>query len=51
MYVKILGQPVPYPFTLTAVPIGPRVEVDAKVIDFGSVKCLQKVTKKLTSKF
>lgn len=38
MYVKILGQPVPYPFTLTAIPIGPRVEVDQQKIDWGAVK-------------
>lgn len=45
--MKILGQPVPYPFTLTATPIGPRVEVDSHKIDWGPVKCLQKVTKVL----
>ncbi len=47
MYIKVLGQPVPYPFTLLAVPIGPRIEVDQQKIDWGSVKCLQRVTKTL----
>ncbi|CAD7939993.1 unnamed protein product [Amoebophrya sp. A120] len=47
MYVKILGQPVPYPFQLTAIPIGPRVEVETNKLDWGNTKCLQPVTKTL----
>ncbi|CAD7931174.1 unnamed protein product [Amoebophrya sp. A25] len=47
MYVKILGQPVPYPFQLTAIPIGPRVEVECNKLDWGNTKCLTPVTKTL----
>merc|ERR1712194_820291 len=51
MYVKVIGRPVPFPLVLLANSVGPRVEVDPPVIDYGLVRCLEPVTKhvKLTN--
>eukprot|EP00397_Hematodinium_sp_SG-2012_P000030 GEMP01000030.1.p1 GENE.GEMP01000030.1~~GEMP01000030.1.p1 ORF type:complete len:4608 (+),score=1069.56 GEMP01000030.1:10-13833(+) len=44
-YIRILGHNVPYPITLTANSIGPRVLVEPPHLDWGSVKCLNPVMK------
>jgi adenylate kinase family enzyme len=45
MYVRIPGRAVPFPLVLVANSIGPRVMVDQQVLDWGSVKCLEPVTR------
>ncbi|CAK0791290.1 unnamed protein product [Prorocentrum cordatum] len=45
MYVKLHGKDVPFPLTLTANSVGPRVVVDPPAVDWGSVKCLEPVTR------
>ena len=51
MYVKIHGRGVPFPLVLVANSVGPRVEVEPIHVDWGSVRCLEPVTKhvKLTN--
>jgi hydrocephalus-inducing protein len=47
LYIRILGHNVPYPITLTATSIGPRVHVDKQLLDYGPCKCLQPETRSL----
>ncbi|KAF4655034.1 hypothetical protein FOL46_008426, partial [Perkinsus olseni] len=51
VYIKIGGHSVPYPITVKARAVGPRVLVEPMAIDWGSVRCLDVVTKtiKLTN--
>jgi hypothetical protein len=41
LYVRILGHSTPFPLTLTATSIGPRVYVEPLVVDWGNSKCLE----------
>lgn len=45
MYVRILGRSVPFPLVLVANSIGPRVIVEPLSLDWGNVKCLEKVVR------
>merc|ERR1712054_713456 len=45
MYVRILGHSVPYPITLSAASIGPRVNVEPGTVDWGPQKCLENVVR------
>eukprot|EP00931_Biecheleriopsis_adriatica_P045665 TRINITY_DN2614_c0_g1_i1.p1 TRINITY_DN2614_c0_g1~~TRINITY_DN2614_c0_g1_i1.p1 ORF type:complete len:5069 (-),score=1280.39 TRINITY_DN2614_c0_g1_i1:105-14627(-) len=45
MYVKIIGREVPMPLVLVGNSVGPRVLVDPPSLDWGNVKCLEKITR------
>lgn len=48
---RILGHNVPHPLMLTANSIGPIVNVDPVILDWGNIKCLERITRtvKLTN--
>ncbi|KAF4667893.1 hypothetical protein FOL47_003343 [Perkinsus chesapeaki] len=51
VYIKVAGHNVPYPITLEAQAVGPKVFAEPKTIDWGAIKCLDVLTKtiKLTN--